>query len=221
MFRSILRTAHALSLELVGPSFCVECGVPLGGSGLFCVPCRSIVGEPIRSAVGGTPTLALGHYDGPLGTAVRKLKYAGRADLATPLAALLAPMIRGVRVESPCVLVPVPLHPRRLAERGYNQSALLAREVGRKLGWSVRPRALERSQATAQQALLSRDRREENMRGAFRLTAPVTGAVILVDDVVTTGATALACRDTLARGGSRITAIVAVARGGALARAGS
>lgn len=221
MFTRLLGGARALALELVGPSFCVECGVPLGGPALLCIPCGSSVGGPIQGTVGGTPTIALGRYDGPVGTAVRKLKYEGRTDLAMPIAALLAPAIGDLPVEGPCTLIPVPLHPLRLAERGYNQSALLARELGRARGWAVQPRALERSRVTAQQALLPRDRREENTRGAFRLTARVTGAVVLVDDVVTTGATALACGDVLTRGGARVVVIVSVARGGAPARAGS
>jgi ComF family protein len=110
-------------------------------------------------------------------------------------------------------LVPVPLHPRKLAERGYNQSALLARALGRELRWRVRERALRRCRDTQAQAELGRNARLENVSGALIEREELEGMrVVLVDDVVTTGATASVCREALGRAGAIVIAVAAVAR---------
>jgi ComF family protein len=113
------------------------------------------------------------------------------------------------------VLVAVPLHPRRLRERGFNQAALLAQELASRADRPCCPDALVRRLDTAPQAGLSAAERRRNVRAAFavRRKASVHGrTVTLVDDVVTTGATALACGRELLAAGAREVRLVSVAR---------
>jgi ComF family protein len=113
------------------------------------------------------------------------------------------------------VLVPVPLHPRRLRERGFNQSALLASEIGRLTGRPALAEALVRRRDTAPQAGLSASERRKNVSDAFavRRRGSVAGRVVtVIDDVFTTGATAYACARVLRAAGAREVRLVTVAR---------
>ena len=106
-------------------------------------------------------------------------------------------------------IVPVPLHALRLAERGYNQSALLARALATQLGIPLRLTALRRQRATLPQAHLGREQRHDNLRQAFVPTAVEAGSrVLLVDDVITTGSTLRACSDALQQGGGQVVCIL-------------
>jgi len=113
------------------------------------------------------------------------------------------------------VVVPVPLHRRRLAQRGYNQSALLAHHVGRELRAPVVTGALVRAIDTLPQVELPREARRENVRGAFRVVRGgrfVGKTIALVDDVSTTGATLAACSAALIEAGARQVTRVVLAR---------
>jgi ComF family protein len=120
-------------------------------------------------------------------------------------------------VEERAALVPVPLARTRERERGFNQSALLARALGARWGLPVHERAVERTRVTASQTRLTPGERRGNVSGAFRV-APGAGAalrgahVVLVDDVVTTGATMNACAAALCAGGVRIVSYLTFAR---------
>ena len=154
-------------------------------------------------------------YGGAVARAIGRMKYEDRPDLARPLADLLwravepvADALRGA------VVVPVPLHADRLAERGFNQSALLARHVARRLGARFGPLALARTRGTLQQASLEREARVANVAGAFvvRDRALVCGrSVLVVDDVQTTGATLDACASALVAAGASSVARAVVA----------
>jgi len=140
-------------------------------------------------------------HGGALAEAIYRLKYEGREELARPLGTLFA----GCELPRADVVAPIPLHPARLRHRGYDQAALLAREAGRRFGLPVRP-VLARVRTTRQQVGLDRARREENVRGAFRALPGAAGVrVCLVDDVLTTGATAAeASRALLSAGAIRV-----------------
>src|SRR2546429_2047183 len=130
--------------------------------------------------------------------AIHRLKYEGREELARPLGTLFA----GCEPPRADVVAPIPLHATRLRERGYDQAALLAREAGRRFGLPVRS-LLVRVRPTRQQVGLDRARREENVRAAFRSLRAAAGLrVCLVDDVLTTGATAAEAGRALLRAGA-------------------
>jgi ComF family protein len=204
---------HALCelLELVAPSSCAACGEPNGAA--FCDGCRrALQAHAPARLIAGVPLLVAGRYDSPLSDAIVRFKYEGRAELARPLAAELTPRVLASSLPPDAVLVPVPLHPKRLAERGYNQAALLAHELGRESGRRCRPRLLERTRYTERQVGKARRDRLTNAADAFSVRQP-RGAkrALLVDDVVTTGSTVRACAQALARAGIELCAVIAVA----------
>lgn len=152
------------------------------------------------SALDGIRSAAI--FDGPLRSAIHHFKYHNRQILAGPLALLLRDCWERPPVPVD-VLVPVPLHKRRLQERGYNQAALLARELGRLVTLPVVERVLRRERYTRVQVGLSARERRENVAGAFHcLDGAMRGCrVLLIDDVCTTGATLEACAVALRQEG--------------------
>jgi ComF family protein len=155
---------------------------------------------------------------------VHELKFRGRRRVAGRLAEMLlaSPEVRAVLAPEPAravspVVVPVPLHPRRLRERGFNQSALLAQALAEGHGLRLVEGALTRREHTPPQTGLSAAQRRANVARAFvvRRRAPVTGRiVVLVDDVVTTGATARACARALVSAGAAEVRLLTAARVG-------
>jgi ComF family protein len=136
--------------------------------------------------------------------AVHALKYEGQTGLARPLAAMMATKYGEGGLFSVDAMIPVPLHPRRLRERGYNQATLIARELARTLSLPILEDVLVRSRATKTQTQLSAAERRVNVVGAFTAEPiQVAGrALLLVDDVCTTGSTLDACADALRRAGA-------------------
>jgi len=145
---------------------------------------------------------ALTVFDGRMRHAIHAFKYRGVAALADPLGEALASFWLAAPAPAHAI-APVPLHPQRQRERGYNQAELLARRVGRKANLSVYPAALRRVRATAVQMTLGADERKANVADAFRCDMDVLrgGAVLLIDDVCTTGATLDACAQALKKAG--------------------
>jgi ComF family protein len=236
---SVVRRLAGPVLAVVFPSECPACGQLLFqlGRGPLCEPCwQSLprhVAIPCRCGLPLAPGLAacprcrrgqqvfaagcsLGPYEGSLRVAIHELKFSGRRRAAARLAELLLETEAArLLVATSDVLVPVPLHPRRLRERGFNQAALVAQELGRRGGRPCCPDALVRRLDTAPQAGLSAAARRRNVREAFavRRKASVAGkTVTLVDDVVTTGATALACGRELVAAGAREVRLLSLAR---------
>ena len=170
------------AVEPVPEPVCPICGRPTP-DGQVCPFCRS---HPLH--LNAVRSVAL--FKEPLRSAIHALKYRGRKQVAGPLGSLMASYLTRPR-ESLDIIVPVPLHPDREKERGYNQAALLAGEISRRTGVPMAPGVLARARYTRPQVTLSARERMENVRGAFECNErKVAGKrVMLVDDVCTTGAT--------------------------------
>ncbi len=204
------------SVTPVEPPFCPRCGEMFKsreGVNHACGRCLQTP-PPFRMA------RAAFAYDRSLVDVLHCFKYKGKTRLAEPLGRLLWRAFRRHWGADPVELIlPVPLHRRRLRRRGFNQSELLLREWRRCAPPGEAPAILSgvlvRAAATAAQAGLSRREREVNIRGAFRLARPelVNGRhVLLVDDVITTGATAGECARVLLAGGAARVDVLALAR---------
>ena len=181
------------------------------------------MGEPAAAPLGLAVDLPSGlaqlewccPYTGPARSALHRLKYDGELRLVEPLADLMAERWRRVGIGGDW-LVPVPVHAQRRRERGFDQAELLARAVGRRLGLPV-VSALERVEQTAAQHRLGRRARAANVGLAFRAAAHqrrrLTGRwIIVVDDVVTTGATLGGCARVLHEEGAGAVSGLALAR---------
>jgi ComF family protein len=190
------------------PPLCDICGDPLpvwDGPNRPCSSCIAIPRAVSRAR-------AIGSYEGALREVIHAFKYDARRSLAKPIAALMSG--RGEEVLAGAdVIVPVPLHPSRRRQRGFNQAADLARQVARHAGLPTIT-ALRRVRATTAQAGLPATQRVGNVRGAFVASAACTTArgrvVVLIDDVSTTGATLDVCAQALlAAGVSEVRALTA------------
>jgi ComF family protein len=215
--RKPVSEAHALCAAcwaeigfLDGPS-CACCGLPFEidpGSATLCAACHA---EPpafdkARSVM---------RYDDGSKKPILALKHGDRLDLVPAFARWLERVGRALLDEAD-IIVPVPLHPRRLWRRRYNQAALLAARLGRRVDKPVDPLALIRIKPTPSQGEMpSAKARRRNVRGAFKVARPdaVRGrSVLLVDDVFTTGATIGACARALKRAGAGKVLVLTLAR---------
>ena len=209
------------------PSRCAACDEPLADghvTGQLCADCFSLC-VPCPSDACDLSTQALRCrssfvYEGPLSTALLRLKWQGRDDLARPLGRLLGPLLHDL-MDQYDWLVPVPLHRERLRRRGYNQATLLAREALRSLSGRHHLR-LQVGLLTATRPTLAAHqlrRSERFQRAISRFAVPahaqaqVTNRrIVLVDDVITTGATVAACREALNRAGAAEVAAISLLR---------
>ena len=192
-------------LDVLFPPVCVACDRV--GSAL-CERCRPSPAAVECSSVGDLPCLALGPYEGPLRRAVLALK-AGRRDVAAALGVLLAAMLAA---ERGIVVVPVPTTRGRSRRRGFDQATLLAAEMTRSQGLPHVP-ALVRAAGAAQHGRSRAERLGPQRRFACAAASFPPGArVVLLDDVVTTGATLADARATLHAAGVRVAGAVVVAR---------
>lgn len=188
---------------------CSVCGVPRPGASALCAACRA---HPRSFGC----ARAVAPYVGPVHTLVQRFKYDRVHALAVPLVELLVSRDPYTAVR-PDAVVAVPLAAARLRQRGFNQAALLARGYARARGLRYVPRALARRAANTTQASSSRADRRRNVSHAFRVArvrAVAGRAVLLVDDVLTTAATADACAAVLRAAGARSVDVLAVARTG-------
>lgn len=183
--------ACAAEMHWMTPPLCECCGREVG-AGDRCQGCARD-----RPRIGGIR--ACTRFQGAVRDAVHRLKYNGQRALAEPLAEYLAKTAQALPPAD--ALVPVPLHPSRERARGYNQSTLLAHELGRQMELPVIP-ALRRVRDTGAQVGLSRSERQANVKGAFACAGPGLAAgrrLLLIDDVCTTGSTLVACAEPLLR----------------------
>ncbi|MCG0277433.1 MAG: ComF family protein [Thermanaeromonas sp.] len=160
---------------------------------------------------------AVGPYRGMLKDVILDFKYKGRRSLSQPLGYLLAQVVAAEPLfGKPQVIIPVPLARQRLKERAFNQAELLAREVGRLLGLKVAEGVLLKERDTVPQAGLGRKERWINLKDTFALkrASIIEGQdVLLVDDVLTTGATVTACTIVLLQAGARSVSVATLATG--------
>lgn len=201
-------------IKVVQLPFCERCGDPVAGAvtGLFeCSWCRKT--RPsfdwARSAV---------RYDGVAKRCLRRFKYNAGTWLLDDMTDWLWALWRACpsTAQAATVLTPVPLHPKRERERGFNQAALLGKRLASRIGIPFRKNLLWRKRATASQTHLTAAQRAHNVRGVFAVPWPsrVHGArVVLVDDVMTTGATVNECARTLKAAQADSVMVLTVARG--------
>jgi ComF family protein len=218
-------------LDFLYPPLCLSCRCRRpDGESLFCTACRERVpflsgsdpallrtGADLRRDAGIEELAALWMFDGPVRDLIHAIKYGGLQAAGEEAGRWL-----GEHIERCAgrwlvdILVPVPLHRARLRERGYNQSAAIARGMSRVLGLPLITRAAERARNTSTQTALDRGERLRNVAGAFRIRRPGDvrcARILLVDDVITTGATvgALAGALRLAGSGECAAACLAIA----------
>ena len=199
------------------PPHCCLCG--FAGASLdldLCSCCHA--GLPWETEMHGNAVVAL-RYEHPVDQMIRELKYQGRIAHARVLGVLLAEAARECGAPLPKWLVPVPLHPARLKERGFNQATALARYAGLMLEIPVLGAAVRRIRNTPSQTALGVEQRHRNVSGAFSVAESTqrlveAGHVAVVDDVMTTGSTLAELRAVLLAAGVQRVDIWAVARAG-------
>ncbi len=190
-------------IHWIEPPFCSICGIPFISKEVENHPC----GTCLTHRKYFTIARALGAYERSLQEAIHRWKYKGKVHLTSYFTNWMADgLIHYWGLESLQLLIPVPLHPQRLRERGFNQALLLVRELSRRTGIPYEKRILQKKKPTVPQVNLSGAEREKELRGAFLVSRQedLEGKVVLlVDDVYTTGATVNECSKVLLRGGAK------------------
>lgn len=235
-----LRSAFRITVDVALPRLCASCREPVDGEGV-CPACWSklaFIAPPYCERLGipfpydpGPGVLSMEaiadppayrraraavRFDDVARALVHALKYGDRLDLAPMMGRWMATAGRALTADADAI-IPVPLHWRRQWMRRFNQSALLSEAIAKASGVPVVYGALRRVKATPQQVGLSQSARALNVQGAFRVSPAGRSAVdgrrlILVDDVITTGATVDACARALLRAGAAVVDVLAFAR---------
>jgi len=181
---------------------CLRCGEALTAA--------AVCGRCLRQPPAFDTVLAPLHFEAPVSRMIHAFKFRGDLAAGRLLAGLLADAVGDRR---PHFLLPVPLHPRRIRQRGFNQSLEIARYLGRTYRIPIMPRLLSRIRDTPPQHTQAATQRRANIRGAFRVNEELTGArIAVVDDVLTTGHTAAEIAQVLKRAGAKQVDIWVVAR---------
>jgi ComF family protein len=189
-------------LPWIEPPLCPRCGRPFPSS-----PSSPdhLCGDCLQSLFLFDSARSATHHTGVVRRRIHQLKFGGQLHRAPPLAELLANVCRREASPAVDVVFPVPLHVKRLRQRGFNQAGLLAKVFGRKLGLPVRFNVLVRKYWTEPQTRLNREQRLENVKDAFQVPHPETvkgRRVLIIDDVYTTGTTLNECTKTLKTAGA-------------------
>ncbi len=235
LIAKVAQRAHPAWVSLLGllyPPRCLGCSARLPDETMpLCHRCLLRLEQPAsspfdvsaahlpeaRAVLDGAFALWLFDAGGVVQRLQHALKYGNRPHVGRALGQVMGTAYRATAAPLPDLVLPIPLHRTRLYERGYNQSAMLARGAGSALGATVSETLLTRRRATRSQTNLSTQRRWENVAGAFALAAPEAVAgrhVLLIDDVFTTGATLAAAATVLQDAGTASihAATLAVAR---------
>lgn len=239
-FKARLRRTWSSLSDLILPPVCLSCHVPMTAHDTLCASCWNGIdfirpplcdrlGLPLPFATGEVSlsaaamadppaydqARAAAHYAGLMRRLIHDLKFHDRDDLTRLLGGWLVDAGKDILAVADLV-VPIPLSRSRLLRRRFNQAARLGGEVSRRTGVPADPLSLVRVRSTASQVGLSRSEREENVRGAFAVREDrrerIEGRrIVLIDDVVTTGATVSAATRALRRAGAEHVAVLALA----------
>jgi len=229
--------------DLIFPPRCLTCGVLLErrDSLPFCPPCLSgiryirsplcprcgisfplpegedhLCGDCLATERPYAAARAVGYYESTLLTAIHLFKYRGKTGIGEALGRIMADFAGGIwDMNAFSLLMPVPLHRKRLRERGFNQAAVLARALSKRFSLPLDLMTLRREVPTPPQVGLGRNERQANVRGAFAVRKPekIAGRrILLVDDVFTTGSTLSECAAVLMQAGADAVAVLTLAR---------
>lgn len=194
------------AVRFISTPFCAVCGIPFKSDAVKNHTC----GECLKKRRYFSWARGILVYNDASAKAIHGFKYNKDTSYSRSLGSMISsyPDLQGFDV-----IIPVPLHIKRLRERGFNQSLLLARAVGRKNNIPVNPFGLKRIRWTEPQVNLSGKERKINVKGAFEFHGDVKGkTVLLIDDVYTTGATVAECSKVLKKGGAKGVCVLTLAR---------
>ncbi len=199
------------NVRFISPPICPQCGVPFvsqSGEDHLC-------GQCLRRQWHFGSARALGLYEGAIREAIHLLKYRGKSFLAKSLVGLVSMGYPFIDYDAYDLMLPVPLHPKRLRERGFNQALIVGRVIGRREGVPCPGFVLRKTRWSAPQIHLSPKEREKNVKGSFAVADPakVRGKrILLIDDVMTTGSTVNECARELLKAGAEGVDVFTLAR---------
>ena len=207
-----IRTALKKAADTLLPYIpaCVACGVEKGVDGYLCPDCSKEMDalQAGQSETGGFPAFSAYEYRGLAAKLVQRYKYSDDKWLCAFMASAMA---QACDISEADIICHVPLHDKRRISRGFDQAEELAKRLSELTGKPFLS-ALKRVRNTPTQTKLSAAERRENVAGAFESVCPVSGRAILVDDVLTTGATAAECAGVLLAAGAQSVVILTFAR---------
>ena len=199
-------------INLIQSPLCTRCGIPFSGHDTG----DHLCGDCLTSEVYFSEARAVGRYETTMLEAIHRFKYRGNTSVGKNLGKLMADFAcQALDINDYSLIMPAPLHPKRLRERGFNQSVILARAISERFSIVLDFTTLRRRINTKPQVSLGKKERELNVRGVFEVSdeGKIRGEkIIIVDDVYTTGSTVKECARVLAAGKAAKVAVLTIAR---------